>query len=759
MTTIRSRSSATRAVTLDLMLRTFMNSTEFVRMEPKNWEAVARLIPGTTAKQCALRWEELLADADGPSGGARLIGVDGLSAQGRPFASAQSQSRRHLTRYVKSMLHEGGGGGGGGGGAPIDAQSSSRSIGKDDLVRGEEEEEEKTKLTLTQRPSSQLVASSPSVTGTLSSLSADSSRRDTPEEHLVIIHVSDGPKNLHREFQCSRDLLLREMRYFVEYLPSERNEKGPTEIAVHCDINVFETLMRYVKRGLLDDEGNVIKEPKIDANNSVSILISSDFLRMDVLVDKCINFIHKNISAVVGTPGNMTCIRDGLIARLAGLFSHSELEAMKDRRDKLKSKFYFKKLLELFRADDGLASTLFQCRKCRKLLTRELQWKIKCTTSSLTVGRRGVLLYCHERNTSWDVNDYMVSLREEGMNWRQIYWRVWSLVNHLNCVCCGQTFSCGDYARCAYHPEESVFDDVSHPTIGYYPCCGRQAVRFDAWENQEGCAFRDHVVTSSSSSSSSRSSSSNSSSLTTADASSILKEVLSYRDSICLPSPDPQRPSSRPRPDSSALNIFRQDEEACGIDEKASQALLESRSSRAVSIVRCYSRDSFNFSETDEDFGQEEEEEIVSNPRQSLSRMGGKSRLEKNNEKQERRSCRSSSKQSKLKSGVWNVSKSTRWNVDSQRENGKRSSPVLGVNIAVVLNAERRMFRNLIVSLASSCSDHPPSGQQPDRTKNKESQYPGGIFSYLEDKWRALNVGSKSRRRAPKNDTAPARLP
>ena len=27
------------------------------------------------------------------------------------------------------------------------------------------------------------------------------------------------------------------------------------------------------------------------------------------------------------------------------------------------------------------------------------------------------------RNTSWDVNDYMVSLREEGMNWRQIYWR------------------------------------------------------------------------------------------------------------------------------------------------------------------------------------------------------------------------------------------------------------------------------------------------------------------------------------------------
>ena len=44
---------------------------------------------------------------------------------------------------------------------------------------------------------------------------------------------------------------------------------------------------------------------------------------MDVLVDKCINFIHKNISAVVGTPGNMTCIRDGLIARYCTHFSIS----------------------------------------------------------------------------------------------------------------------------------------------------------------------------------------------------------------------------------------------------------------------------------------------------------------------------------------------------------------------------------------------------------------------------------------------------
>ena len=36
------------AVALDLMLRTFMNSSEFNNIQNKNWDAVAKLIPGTT---------------------------------------------------------------------------------------------------------------------------------------------------------------------------------------------------------------------------------------------------------------------------------------------------------------------------------------------------------------------------------------------------------------------------------------------------------------------------------------------------------------------------------------------------------------------------------------------------------------------------------------------------------------------------------------------------------------------------------------
>ena len=43
--------SASRSVALDLMLRTFMNSSQFQASRPRVWENVSRLVPGTTPQQ------------------------------------------------------------------------------------------------------------------------------------------------------------------------------------------------------------------------------------------------------------------------------------------------------------------------------------------------------------------------------------------------------------------------------------------------------------------------------------------------------------------------------------------------------------------------------------------------------------------------------------------------------------------------------------------------------------------------------------
>lgn len=96
----RSGGAAHRAVALDLMLRTFMNSPEFQPYNPRMWEGISKLVPGTTPHQvssldpvmriiyllfmqCIQRWEELKTAS-------RFIARDFsvLSAKGRPFTTS-----------------------------------------------------------------------------------------------------------------------------------------------------------------------------------------------------------------------------------------------------------------------------------------------------------------------------------------------------------------------------------------------------------------------------------------------------------------------------------------------------------------------------------------------------------------------------------------------------------------------------------------------------------------------------------------------
>lgn len=51
----------------------------------------------------------------------------------------------------------------------------------------------------------------------------------------------------------------------------------------------------------------------------------------------------------------------------------------------------------------------------------------------MLVGRKGGLLYVHERDPSWDVNDYLIELKAELKTWREVYWRLWGTVNYQTC--------------------------------------------------------------------------------------------------------------------------------------------------------------------------------------------------------------------------------------------------------------------------------------------------------------------------------------
>lgn len=91
-----------------------------------------------------------------------------------------------------------------------------------------------------------------------------------------MIHVFDENRKVNKDFTCEKELLVMHMKYFEKYL-TEATSVDDIDISVHCDIKIFEWLMRYLKHkescGPIDET-----TPKLDIKNVISILISSDFL-------------------------------------------------------------------------------------------------------------------------------------------------------------------------------------------------------------------------------------------------------------------------------------------------------------------------------------------------------------------------------------------------------------------------------------------------------------------------------------------------
>lgn len=105
------------------------------------------------------------------------------------------------------------------------------------------------------------------------------------------------------------------------------------DISVHCDVKIFEWLIKYVdyQQNVQDFSQNFnlyrsnfqiiegdkginqplnIKQPIIDIRNCISILISADFLGMKILVGETLQYLTTNISEIVKLPIDMQCIND-----------------------------------------------------------------------------------------------------------------------------------------------------------------------------------------------------------------------------------------------------------------------------------------------------------------------------------------------------------------------------------------------------------------------------------------------------------------
>jgi hypothetical protein len=130
---------------------------------------------------------------------------------------------------------------------------------------------------------------------------------------MVIIHVCDENQQISKDFCCKRDILVKHMKYFEKFLAENENGYDDIDISVHCDVEIFEWLMTYIHEP--------DKPPKIEKSIIVSILISSEFLQMDALVDLCVQQVAGNLSEIIKLPIDLSCISEKLINRIASITS------------------------------------------------------------------------------------------------------------------------------------------------------------------------------------------------------------------------------------------------------------------------------------------------------------------------------------------------------------------------------------------------------------------------------------------------------
>ncbi|OXB63052.1 hypothetical protein ASZ78_014819 [Callipepla squamata] len=433
--------------------------------QPINWDSVARLVPGYTSKECAKRFDELKSTGSSP-----------VDNQYDPSMAAGGNTVETLAVYIKSSLLN------------TRTEFQDPAIGQDSI-------------TVTGRPNTTSIrkSSSESVQGSMNKGEESTDKSQGPN---MVIHVCDEAKNLKEDFVCPRDLLISEMKYFAEYLSVDAQRWEEVDISVHCDVHIFDWLIRYVKRNTQDGEAYEI--PTLEPANVISILISSEFLKMDSLVEECIHYCHKNMNAIVATPCNMNCINANLVTHIADLFTHNELEELKDKRDKFKSKLFCKKIERLFDPEyinpdsRGNAATLYRCCLCKKLLTKETERRIPCVPGKINIDQHGNIVYVHIRDKTWEVHEYLIGLHEELKSWRDVYWRLWGTVNWLTCSRCNQSFLCTEFSHCQYHPQPVLYPGVASALgstgTGVYPCCNQKILRFDPTTLPKGCKVRDHVT-------------------------------------------------------------------------------------------------------------------------------------------------------------------------------------------------------------------------------------------------------------------------
>jgi len=239
------------------------------------------------------------------------------------------------------------------------------------------------------------------------------------------------------------------------------------------------------------------ERPKISIKNVTALLISSQFLQMEELVQLCLQYMKKHMSEVIQTPVSLSCLNSEILQALSKHFTNTEeIESLEDPKDKIVSTLFKFKLKNMIETQERL----FRCHKCGLLYTAAQHKFLDCNAADPFVSFNGQQLSRHVAEREWTLSRYLLGLRLNRFSWRTIYWKIWSLLQEpFKCMVCCRWFTVGEFAHCSYH---SAKPTLKGGNSCVFSCCGLDISVFDTMNPQvtgtdsrsDGCKAMDHNV-------------------------------------------------------------------------------------------------------------------------------------------------------------------------------------------------------------------------------------------------------------------------
>ena len=144
---------------------------------------------------------------------------------------------------------------------------------------------------------------------------------------------------------------------------------------------------------------------------------------MKYLVEEAICFVAANLNSIIQLPIDMNCMNSGLVKRLANKLSLSDLNELEDKKDKLTSKLYMKKLEQLFEEENNM---LNKCANCNYLFSNNQKEWMYCPKANPFIDAHGDPISKHSIDKLWDINKFVMFLRSKNITWMEIFWKMFA---------------------------------------------------------------------------------------------------------------------------------------------------------------------------------------------------------------------------------------------------------------------------------------------------------------------------------------------